>query len=481
VIVFRKKALERIASPDDLDRAFRVITLRSWIPLTSAIVVIVGGLLWSLFGRIPITVNGIGVLVNPGYVRGIESVSGGQLTELGVRVGEVVMEGQLLATFNQPQIRQGLDRARLKVAELEEKDAIQQELEEKRRQLESTAFSGKRKLLEKETVALGKLIENLQSKQLEYLKTQEKHLNRTTELSSALHEKLRQHLENARSLTRDQIISEARLLQLESDFTDSELELAGVEVKLTELELQAIQNDQALLTQVNRRSDLQMQLSQLDIDEQKYLQELTTSRLERQLQLSEARGQVAALELDLEKKSTLLAEHSGHILELSASVGDVIEAGERIGLIEIDSPVGSLKVLAYFVLDDGNKVHPGMQARVTPTSVRRERFGAIVGDVTRCSDFPITLDAASHIIGSAELVRALTPGGGMVEVEISLQRDSSSFSGFKWTSRGPNLRFSSGTPTSIRITVENRRPISYLLPVFRTWAWGEKDESGKPR
>lgn len=472
--------MERIASPDDLDRAFRVVTLRSWVPLTSAIVIITGALIWSFLGQIPITVNGVGVLVNPGNVRGLESSSGGRLTELHVRVGEAVTAGQLLATFNQPRLRQDLDHAQRKVAELTESDLLQRKLEDERLELEEIAVSSKRELFEKEISSLGTLVESLKAKQIDYLDTQEKHLNRTSELSTVLHAKLREHLENARSLTQDQIISEARLLQIESDFTDSELEIAGVEVKLTELELQAIQNDQALLTQINRRSDLSMQLRQLEIDEQKFKQELTTSRLGRQLQLNESRSSVASLELELEKKSSMLAKQPGHILEISASVGDIIQSGERIGLLEVDSAGSNLKVLAYFSLEDGKKVHPEMVARVTPTTVRRERYGSIVGDVVRCSDFPITLEAASRIIGNGDLVRSLTPGGGMIEVEIDLKRDSESFSGYQWTSRGPELLFSSGTPTSIRVTVEDRMPISYLLPIFRTWAWGEKDESNKP-
>jgi HlyD family secretion protein len=118
-----------------------------------------------------------------------------------------------------------------------------------------------------------------------------------------------------------------------------------------------------------------------------------------------------------------------------------------------------------------------MDAQVTPTTVRRERFGGIVGKVKRVSEFPISAEAVASIVGSSEVVKELAPPGGMIEVEIELERDASTPSGFKWTSAGPPVQLTPGTTTRTRVVVGRRAPLSYLVPGLRT-LMGEADEPG---
>lgn len=61
--LFRKESLERLSSPEQLDQLMQIVTPKSWLPLGALGVLIVGGILWSLVGRIPITVTGEGLLV----------------------------------------------------------------------------------------------------------------------------------------------------------------------------------------------------------------------------------------------------------------------------------------------------------------------------------------------------------------------------------------------------------------------------------
>ena len=61
--IFRKEALERLSSPEQLDQLMQIVTPRSWLPLGVLGALLVCGLLWSFFGRIPVTTTGRGVLV----------------------------------------------------------------------------------------------------------------------------------------------------------------------------------------------------------------------------------------------------------------------------------------------------------------------------------------------------------------------------------------------------------------------------------
>ena len=59
--VFREKSLERISSPEDLDSYLRVSNPPMWIGLLSAVLLLVGALVWGIFGRMESTVKAVTV------------------------------------------------------------------------------------------------------------------------------------------------------------------------------------------------------------------------------------------------------------------------------------------------------------------------------------------------------------------------------------------------------------------------------------
>lgn len=62
--LFRKESLERLSSPEQLDQLMQIVTPKSWVPLGTLGVLVLVGLVWSVVGRIPITVTGSGLLVS---------------------------------------------------------------------------------------------------------------------------------------------------------------------------------------------------------------------------------------------------------------------------------------------------------------------------------------------------------------------------------------------------------------------------------
>lgn len=50
--LFRKKSLDRVASPESLNDYVRVTNPGVWVILCSIIVLLVGGLIWGIFGRL---------------------------------------------------------------------------------------------------------------------------------------------------------------------------------------------------------------------------------------------------------------------------------------------------------------------------------------------------------------------------------------------------------------------------------------------
>ena len=55
-----------------------------------------------------------------------------------------------------------------------------------------------------------------------------------------------------------------------------------------------------------------------------------------------------------------------------------------------------------------------------------------------------------------------------IEISTTLDEDDQTASGFDWGgSEGPDLILTSGTTTTIKVIVEQRRPINYVIPILR--------------
>lgn len=52
--IFREKSLERVSSPEALNDYIRVTTPSVWVVLAAAVVLLVGMLCWSIFGRVTV-------------------------------------------------------------------------------------------------------------------------------------------------------------------------------------------------------------------------------------------------------------------------------------------------------------------------------------------------------------------------------------------------------------------------------------------
>jgi HlyD family secretion protein len=153
---------------------------------------------------------------------------------------------------------------------------------------------------------------------------------------------------------------------------------------------------------------------------------------------------------------------------LTVSPGQVLTPGQQIGLIESTGSPEGLVAVAYFPVKDGKKIQPGMKTRITPTTIKRERYGSIVGDITSVSSVPRSTDSIAAIVGNRELAMSFGTGGSMIEVRSSLQAVEENPSGYRWSSgKGPDISITSGMTVTVDATIEYRKPITFLLPFLR--------------
>ena len=59
--IFRKKSLDRVSSPEDLNNYMRVTNPPVWFALSAIILLLIGAIIWGIFGKIETKVNAVTV------------------------------------------------------------------------------------------------------------------------------------------------------------------------------------------------------------------------------------------------------------------------------------------------------------------------------------------------------------------------------------------------------------------------------------
>lgn len=115
----------------------------------------------------------------------------------------------------------------------------------------------------------------------------------------------------------------------------------------------------------------------------------------------------------------------------------------------------ALVCVATFDPKDGGRAEVGLGAQVEPDTVLRERFGGVVGEVREVAATPLPPE---------------TPGGRCkIQVTIALERDPDTVSGYAWSSsKGPPRPVMGGTTCSVTLRLEERAPITFVLPYLRS-------------
>jgi hypothetical protein len=101
--IYRKTALDKLSSPEQLDAMLYVIPSRVWYAFIAVVVLLGIALLWGIFGSIPVTVSGTGILTRGGAQTTLKAPKDGTLQKLLVNTGDSVTQGQVLAVLQDNQ------------------------------------------------------------------------------------------------------------------------------------------------------------------------------------------------------------------------------------------------------------------------------------------------------------------------------------------------------------------------------------------
>ncbi len=408
-MIFRKVALERLSSPEQLDQLVQITNPRGWLALGALGAILVAALGWGVWGSIPAEATGEGILIRQGGVSDLVTAANGQVEEILVNVGDVIAKGQPVARIRQDATVRQIRDNRARLADLQADYSETLNTSEQQKRLRVRDLAQQRANLERSIAMLEKDLELL-----------------------------RERIEAERRLLDDGLITKQSFLVTQQTLNAKGDELASQRLQLDGLDLQRLEADQ-----------------QLD-------QQLTAKRTAiRDLELS-----LRELNAKLSENVNVVASHSGRVLEILAGRGDVVNPGSPILSIEVVSE--ELVAVLFVPASSGKQVQAGMRVRVSPSTVKKEEYGGILGRVTWVAEFPSSARGMIRLLGNEALVTRLMAEGPPIQVNVSLERDPATPTGFRWSSsQGPAVKISSGTLAEGSVIVREDRPISLLIPTIR--------------
>jgi HlyD family secretion protein len=408
--IFRAAALERAASPEQLDHLVAITRPMDWMLAIVVFLALATAIAWGVLGRIPTRTPGEGILISGGG-RVVDAVSAapGRLASIEVSVGDHVSQGQAIARIVQTEIEQ---RHRNAIEVYREREREHADLTAKvRRELSSKAEN-----FGKLEAAFEQIIKATDQR-VDYLTGEVKNLEGLLSKGYTT----RRNVEDRRRELTD-------ALQRRED---TQNEILKLRTQKTDLETQ-------------REREIQ----------------------ESEFRVNDARRQMDQIAGELGRNTQVVSPIDGRVLEMKVSAGSILNVGTPV--VGIETEGATLQALLYIPADRGKSVKPGMEVRIEPSMVKREEFGTMVGTVETVSEFPITPQGMAAVLHNESLVTRFSRDGAPYAAVVSLQPDAATVSGYRWAvGTGPSVRLTSGTLTRAEITTRRQRPLDLVVPMLK--------------
>ncbi|NLK51134.1 MAG: NHLP bacteriocin system secretion protein, partial [Syntrophomonadaceae bacterium] len=423
----------------ELDQRLKVVSPIGWVALIAIGILIIAALIWGIFGSIADKATGQGIIISSGGITGIIHHANGQITDVSINDGDYIEKGQVIARIQQTELIEEINKYKQDLAAARAIDLDNLELNNSRLNFN---IYGK----------IGEIYKNYQAAKAN-VETQRTYYN--TQKTQAEYE-----LEQARIQYEDTLDKYNKYKTLYENGAVSEKELSDFERQLEVNEL---------AYKTKQQNFIQLPLSQLLEAEATF--EAQKQWLKDTIYVStlDLENNIQKMQRDLMNNSEIIASASGRVLELRVKRGDIVQAGAVICTIaEEREQTDSLEAVVYVPVDQGKKIIPGMEANISPTTVKKEEYGFMMGNVVSVSEYPSSAQGMMLTLGNSELVQQLSGEGAPIEVKVKLVMDRNTPSGYKWsTSQGPSLIIDDGTFCLGEVKVEEKRPISMVVPFIK--------------
>ena len=407
--LFRPAAVEHFGDTGQFEQHLQPIQYKRWLTLISLAVLLIGVLIWFFFGFLPIEAQGVGIAVSAGGLSNVETSFSGVVKNLNTRIGDHVMQGDLLATLYSPEIETRLKIARETIQSLQKRFVLL------RLQVSTEALAEKKAFLESIEAAKFKI------------KTLEK------EIPVLVYD-----VKNKEDLAERGLFDSQSLQQSKELLWSKQIDLEKTKANLSNL--------QFMLKKGYREEEVEaLQDRLLEANKDKNL-------LETQLQYENIYSPV-----------------TGNVLEWFIQPDQYISAGELIARLEIQGEEPAHKIFyGYLPIETGKRVRLHAEVEIELTNVKSQEYGAMLGNIVSVSQYAISPENLMHLINNPALVEFfLQKHEAVLEVIIEPIRDPATISGYRWTSgKGPPIQLTSGTLCIFKGKIEEIHPFLYYFPVW---------------
>lgn len=421
-ISFRKKSLEKLSSPEELDTLLTITSPGSWAALITIGFCLAAATAWGIWGRVPSTLSGSGILLNPEGIFSVRSEASGMIRTVKAALGQTVEKGETLVILNYPEQEEEVSAARNDLAALQA-NYRKQQIEESR-----TLREKKRE----RDLGLKALALNIR-------------INRSKV------DRLDKRIQNQKELLNLGLITEYDLAE-----TVDERDTA--------------------------RDQISTDLNQIAVTRDTYdqaSQESAGKLRDMETKIREAKENLAEKEVALKTDELVSAPYDGIIVGVAAQVGSRVAAGDELFTLERTKSTGQKNLICrqYYPAATAKRIQSGMVTQVAPGTVQVDQYGYLLAQVTNVARFPATTEQLSNQLQNDELVKQIADMGTVLAVESAPIKADNTPSGYKWTSsQGPPYALDNGTPCTVSVIIEEVPPISLVIPMLKKYLLGIGEE-----
>jgi HlyD family secretion protein len=409
--IFRKKSLENLSSPTQLDELIENVPSKGWLALISMATIVIATILWSIYGYIPTKVKGDGIILKSSGLAKIYSTTSGMVDEVFIKHNDIIKKDQLIATVSHPDKLLSIQTQEEQLEKLQDKYK-KSELKNKR---DLDLFFG----------AIQRDKEEINSK-IKTLKLKMKNTQEKSNVYSKLFDK--------------GLITKESLLDIKDLIIKYKNEIKHLKSTLIGKNIEAFK----------KKKDLESSLDQV-------YKEVVL-----------AKTKLRSLEKSLTLVSEIRSSFDGAVFQVPISRGSIVRNGTTIAEIEKTGAKNDLEAVFFVPATQGKLIEKTFKAHISPSTVKKEEYGFIESTISQVSSYPATKDAMMNILNNQQLVDSFFKNGPPIIVYAKLIKNKDTYSGFKWSSpKGPTVHITSGTICNVEVTVKKQAPITLAIPILK--------------
>jgi len=485
--IFEQTALERLRSGSDQSKPVSFLPMPVRLAAITAITITGLGILWSIFARVPVQVNGVAAIVPEGVISSAQARTDGVLNYQVSGVGPDLLSPQMrnrnlaFSRFWEAAVVRSMPT--LPIEQLRKlllgfdlpsqgQRLVMPEAAEGNESFDNQGDSGGfRNQLFFATGALIAQIDNPAA--VEELDTVQRVLapKLAIEQQSSRDRRQRakaygavdglivnQFRDKRKELAERQSLFE-RLLALQSKGYVSEAQLLQEQATLNNLKQQVVQLDRDRLGNNFSGTDQSQQASQAD---------LNTLQATNQLQ--------TALVSYMEKVFTISPPGGIYLVAKYMQTGMQVRTGDKLFTYSLKPPTLPSRIPVFVDAGTLQQLTEGMRVLVTPKGVSRAQYGGIIGVIDEVGRLPLSGEAMAAVAGGRSLGSSIAQAINnpyLVRVKLQLAdpaycRQLLSRRCYRWSTRRiPPFPVRIGTQADVQITTIYRRPIQFVMPALR--------------